>query len=142
MSFTKVDLPEPLTPVTTVITPSGKATSRFLRLFSRAPRTVIALPLIARGSKRAPILISPEIYFPVRESAARSISAGVPWATSSPPWRPAPAKIDNIIGAANRLFIMLDDQHRVSQIAQRLHRGNQAIVVTMVQSNRRLVEHV
>ena len=38
MSFTSVDLPEPETPVTTVITPSGNVTSRFFRLFSRAPR--------------------------------------------------------------------------------------------------------
>ena len=33
-----MDLPEPETPVTTVITPSGKVTSRFLRLFAFAPR--------------------------------------------------------------------------------------------------------
>ena len=30
----KVDLPEPETPVTAVITPKGKATSKFWRLFS------------------------------------------------------------------------------------------------------------
>ena len=39
VSFTSELLPEPLTPVTTQSTPSGNATSTFLRLCSRAPRT-------------------------------------------------------------------------------------------------------
>ena len=37
MHWTKVDLPEPLTPVTTVNASSGNFIFRFLRLFSRAP---------------------------------------------------------------------------------------------------------
>ena len=41
MPFTSELLPEPDTPVTQVITPSGKRTSIFLRLCARAPRTVI-----------------------------------------------------------------------------------------------------
>ena len=41
ISFTRELLPEPDTPVTQVITPSGKETSIFFRLFSSAPRTVI-----------------------------------------------------------------------------------------------------
>lgn len=40
MSLTRVDFPEPETPVTAVSTPSGKATSMSWRLFSRAPWTV------------------------------------------------------------------------------------------------------
>ncbi len=39
MSLTRVDLPEPDTPVTAQSTPPGNTTSTFLRLFSRAPRT-------------------------------------------------------------------------------------------------------
>ncbi|SKV09877.1 Uncharacterised protein [Mycobacteroides abscessus subsp. abscessus] len=40
MSLTRVDFPEPDTPVTEVNTPSGKETSMSLRLCSRAPTTV------------------------------------------------------------------------------------------------------
>ena len=40
MSLTSVDLPEPDTPVTDTKQPSGNSTSMFLRLCSRAPRTV------------------------------------------------------------------------------------------------------
>ena len=38
ISFIKVDLPEPLTPVTTVNSPIGNFTLIFCRLFSLAPR--------------------------------------------------------------------------------------------------------
>jgi hypothetical protein len=40
MPLTSVDLPEPLTPVTAVSTPSGNSAVTFCRLFSRAPTTV------------------------------------------------------------------------------------------------------
>ena len=43
MRLTSVDLPEPDTPVTTVITLSGNFTLTFLRLFSRAPVSSNAL---------------------------------------------------------------------------------------------------
>ena len=51
-------------------------------------------------------------------------------------------KIDDIVGAANGVLIVLDHQHRIAQIAQRLQGVQQAIVIAMMQSNRRLVEHV
>ena len=90
MSFTSVDLPEPDTPVTTVITPSGKLTSICCRLFSRAPRIVIALPLVCRRANRYITCFWPEMYCPVSERGKFSISSGVPLATTSPPCRPAP----------------------------------------------------
>ena len=37
---------------------------------------------------------------------------------------------------------MLDDEHRVAQVAQLFERRNQAIVVARVQADGRLVEHV
>ena len=85
MSLTKVDLPEPETPVTTVITPSGNTTSRFFRLFSRAPRTVMALPFGLRRSGSMAMCWRPEMYAPVRDAGEFMISAGVPAATNSPP---------------------------------------------------------
>src|SRR5215467_12377000 len=55
ISFTSVDLPEPETPLTTVINPSGQDTSIFCKLCSEAPRTTSAFPfgeprLCGRGS--------------------------------------------------------------------------------------------
>ena len=54
----------------------------------------------------------------------------------------AGTKIDHVVGAADRLFIVLDHEHRVAEIAQLFERVQQAVVVAMVQSDRRLVEHV
>ena len=39
MSFTNDDLPDPLTPVTAMKTPSGKFTVKFFRLLAFAPTT-------------------------------------------------------------------------------------------------------
>ena len=54
----------------------------------------------------------------------------------------AGAKIDHVICAANRFFVVLDYQHGVAQIAQRLKRGKQPPVVARVQADGGLVEHV
>ena len=47
-----------------------------------------------------------------------------------------------MIGGENRVLIVLDDDHAVAEIAQMLERRQQAIVVTLVQADRRLVQHV
>ncbi len=61
MSLTSEDLPEPLTPVTDVSTPSGKSTVTLRRLLARAPTTVILRLLSMRrrffgvGISRRPV---------------------------------------------------------------------------------------
>ena len=90
VSLTRVDLPEPETPVTQQKTPSGIATSIPLRLCSRAPRTSSA----PRGSRRCAgtsILRLPERYWPVSEAGSlgdllRACPAAITW----PPCSPAP----------------------------------------------------
>jgi len=71
ISLTKVDLPEPLTPVTDTKTPSGRSTSISLRLFSFAPLTVsfrfassgrrlLGIAMDLRPLKYAPVIDSLE----------------------------------------------------------------------------------
>ena len=60
MSFTSVLLPEPETPVTTVITLSGKRAVRFFRLWLVAPSTVIQLPFSGRGCSRLMVCSLPD----------------------------------------------------------------------------------
>ena len=43
---------------------------------------------------------------------------------------------------ADRLLVVLDDDHRVAEVAQARERVDQAPVVALVQADRRLVEHV
>ena len=50
--------------------------------------------------------------------------------------------VHDMIGGADRFFIMLDHDHAVAHIAQFLERGQQAVVVALVQADGRLVQHI
>ena len=50
--------------------------------------------------------------------------------------------IDNPIGGADRLLVVLDDDDRVAEVAQPLQGREQPPVVALVQPDRRLVQHV
>ncbi len=54
----------------------------------------------------------------------------------------AGAEIDHVIGAANRLFVVLDHEHGIAKIAQIFESRQQAAVVAMMQADRRLVQHI
>ena len=66
-------------------------------------------------------------------------AAGYDFPTVTPRAR---TEIDDVIGAPDRVFVMLDHQHGVAQIAQRFQRVQQTVVVAMVQADRRLIEHI
>ena len=87
-SFTKVDLPEPLTPVMTVIVLRGKRTVRFLRLFCEAPFIIMELALLRRRVGTGMCIL------PVRYCVVRLFSQLIrllmsPSKTTSPPNAPA-----------------------------------------------------
>ncbi len=50
--------------------------------------------------------------------------------------------VDDPVGRADRLLVVLDDDQRVAQVAQTGQRGDQLGVVALVQADRRLVEDV
>ena len=54
----------------------------------------------------------------------------------------ADAEVDHVVGSANRLLVMLHHYDRVAQVAQPSERGQEPLVVMLMQSDRRLVEHV
>ena len=54
----------------------------------------------------------------------------------------AGADVDQIVGGADGLLVVLDDDHRVAEVAQVLERLQQPGVVALVQADRRLVEDV
>ena len=54
----------------------------------------------------------------------------------------ARAEVDHIIGRANRLLVVLDHQHRVAQVSEALEGLEQSAVVTLMQTDARLVEDV
>src|SRR6266852_3710673 len=117
MSLTSVDFPDPLTPVTEVSTPSGIVTSMFFRLLARSPRMtsspfIAGRRLVGVGIERAPVR-----YAPVSDRSAP----------------PAPSI---------NLFVVLDDDDGVAEIAKPRQRGEQLPVVPLAQTAGRLVEDV
>ena len=70
-------------------------------------------------------------------------SAGVPAATTSPPWRPAPGPKSTSQSASSIASRSCSTTTtRVADVAQVLERGQQLAVVALVQADRGLVEHV
>ena len=47
-----------------------------------------------------------------------------------------------MVGAADRVLVVLDDDHRVADVAQVDQRLQQALVVALVQADARLIEHI
>ena len=140
-----VDLPEPLTPVTTVSVPSGKRDVDVLQVEARARRARRArVPLPARRSAGAGMreLAAQE----ARRSASRRARPrpACPRATMRPPWRPgAGADVDQPVGGAQRGLVVLDDDDGVAaRRAARSSAPSRRAVVARVQADRRLVEHV
>ena len=54
----------------------------------------------------------------------------------------AGAKIEQIVRGVDRVRIMLDDENRVSQIAQAFENRDQPVRVPRMQADRRFIQHV
>src|SRR6185312_3758493 len=54
----------------------------------------------------------------------------------------AGAHVDDMIGGPDRFLVMLDDEHGVAEAAEALERLEQAVVVLLVEADRRFVEDV
>ena len=54
----------------------------------------------------------------------------------------AGAEVDQMVGGEHRALVVLDDDHRVAEVAQPLQRRDQPLVVALVEPDRRLVEDV
>src|SRR3954467_6944451 len=54
----------------------------------------------------------------------------------------AGAHVDHIIGVADRILVMLDDEHGVAEIAQPVERDQEALIVALVKADARIVEDV
>ena len=147
MSSTSELLPEPVTPVTTVTTPSGNRTSTFLRLCCRAPLITIAGPPASRPAGRrfvgTGIAVLPLRYGPVSDWADALTLAGVPAAVIWPPPSPEPGPKSTRWSAASITSRSCSTRTSVLPRSRRCRRAaEQPGVVARVQADRRLVEHV
>ena len=139
----KLDLPLPDTPVMQVKVPSGSDAVMPVRLLAVALWTVSFLPLPLRrlsgsGTERRPEEVvggdavgggQHLIERPLRDDLA-AVDAG------------AGAHVDDIVGGADRVLVMLDDQHGVAEISQAAQRLEQHVVVALMQPDAGFVEDV
>ena len=143
MSRTSVDLPDPDTPVTVTKLPSGIATSMSRRLCSRAPWISSSSPVSGRRTLGHRDLLAPaevlagdrllDLGDPLDRTAVDDVAAVLAGARTD---------VDDPVALADRLLVVLDDDHRVAEVAQPGQRVDQPAVVALVQADRRLVEHV
>ena len=116
-------LPEPLTPVTQTNRPSGISTSTFLRLFCRAPTTVSRRSVGGLRARRgsAICLAAGEVLAGearrVGERPSASVARGDDLAA---PDAGAGAEVDEVVGGAHRVLVVLDDDDGVAHVAQPL----------------------
>ena len=144
MSITSVDLPEPDTPVTHVISPSGNVAVASRRLLPLASTMRSRRPGCAgrrcfgTGMRRRPLR-----YAPVSDSGSFADLVGRALRDDESAVRTgARAEVDDVIGLADGVFVVLDDEHGVAEVAQPHQRVEQALVVALVQADRGLVEDV
>ena len=137
VSVMSEDLPQPHTPVMTVSVPSGISTSMFLRLCSVTPSQAQRAPArrAALGGHRD-LSATREVGRRSATRGTRGSSAGVPEADDlAAVLARARAHVDHEVGRADRLLVVLDDDDRVAEVAQALHRRDEARVVALVQAD-------
>ena len=54
----------------------------------------------------------------------------------------ADAHVDDVVGRADGVFIVLNDQHAVADVAQVFQRFDQTVIIALMQADRRFVEHI
>jgi len=141
--LTSVDLPEPLTPGH-----AGERAQRDVDVDAAAgcwpsPRSPTACCGPSWRCLGIAMNCRPERYAPVSDS-------GLPLDLLDPADREdapalgarAGADVDDHVGRAHRVLVVLDDDQRIADVAQRLQRRQQPVVVALMQPDRRFVEDV
>ncbi len=152
VSFTKVDLPEPDTPVTQVSSPTGNVHIHLAQVVPAGAAHAHGLQLHGRIGHRAPgrALCGHGNGAGARQKlpgdggghAARLLPVALGQHLPPSPHACAGAHVDHMVGGADHVFVVLDHDHAVAQVAQALQRGNQAVVVALVQADAGFVQHV
>src|SRR5262245_46208392 len=116
--------------------PKGNVTSTVFRLFSRAPRTISALPLPLRRFFGIAIDRLPDRNWPVGDASHRKMLPILPCTTTVPPWMPGPGPISTTWSAARIVASsLLHHDDGVADVAQALQRGDHLHIVLRVQSD-------
>ena len=144
MSLISVLLPEPDAPVIAISLPSGNVDVDDLEVvLARAADRQRRVPLPLRRCFGIAIERLPERNCPVGDAlhASTSVERALHHHLAAVHAR-ARAHLDDVVRGANRVLVVLDDDHRVADVAQALERRDHLHVVLRMQPDARLVEHV
>ena len=138
--LTRLDLPEPDTPVTAVMTPSGNAASRARRLLRVTPSRR-SQPRGVRGVRRVGLRRrqiaagdrARDVAQAIRRTAVEHLAAARSGARTD---------VDDPVGVAHDVQLVLDHEQRVAGGAETIEGPQQRLGVGRMQAGRRLVEHV
>ena len=135
-------MPEPETPVTQTNFPTGNSTSMPFRLCSRrpAPETPPVVLRCAAPARRSGA--AREELARDRPRFAHHLAAGALGDDLAAVLARARPHVDELVGGAHHLLVVLDDEHGVAEVAEPLERRDQPPVVALVEADRRLVEDV
>ena len=143
--MTRLDLPEPDTPVTQVNVPSGNSTSMCLQVvFRRTAKlsgTFRCPPAASAGTRN--LFCAGQVL--ARDGARRGddIVDACRAATISPPCTPAPGPTSTMKSAARMVSSSCSTTRTVLPMSRRrLQRVEQLVVVALVQADGRLVEDI
>ena len=143
MSLTSVLLPDPDAPVIATSLPSGNGHVDVLQVvLARAAhdeRLAVALAAPLRRRDRA---LAGEELSGRRRLAREHVVERALHDDPAAVHAGARPHLDEVVGGANGVLVVLDDDHRVADVAQALERRDHLHVVLRVQADARLVEHV
>ena len=124
--------------------PSGNVTSMSLRLCSRAPWTVTSRPLVARAPdlRHRDGLASGQVATGERVRALQQVVDRSGDDDLTAVLARTRADVDDPVAGADGVLVVLDDDHGVAEVAQTYERLDEPVVVALVQTDGRLVEHV
>ncbi len=121
--------------------PTGTRKSTSRRLFARAPESSIQASAIGRLGRSTRAVSSRARA--VGDRGSDSTRRGRPLGDHVPPVATAArAEIDHVVGGADGLRVVLDDEHRGAHVGELPQVRQEAARVARVQADGRLVEHV
>ena len=128
-------------PVTAMNFPRGKRTVMSCKLFSLAPVISIERPFPERRSVGTGILRLPDKYWPVMDLLLRATCFGVPAATIFPKDTGTWADVDQVVCLSWYLH-HVRRQSRYCLNRASSETGNQAVIVPLMEADRRLIQDV
>ena len=139
-----VDLPEPDTPVTQVKQPERDLGRHVLQVVLGGADDLERLALLRRAAlfrqrdlPRAGEILPGEAGGVGHDVVGRALGDDLAAVDAG-----AGADVDHVVGLHDGVLVVLDDDDGVADVAQVLERAEQALVVALMQPDRRLVEHV